>query len=68
MLQDFFGRSGKQPHNVTPQDIFVYTHGTGLSGKQPSAITVGAGIELVHLLRNLPQDKKHQFDLKTLPL
>jgi hypothetical protein len=24
--------------------------------------------ELVHLLRNLPQDKKHRFDLKTLPL
>ena len=36
MLQDFFGRSGKQPDTVTPQDIFVYAHGPGLSGKQPS--------------------------------
>jgi len=44
MLQDFFGRSGKQPDNVTPQDIFVYAHSPGLSGKQPSAITIGARI------------------------
>ncbi len=47
MLQDFFGRSGKQPDNVTPQDIFVYAHGPGLSGKQPSAITIGARIACV---------------------
>ena len=33
MLQDFFGRSGKQPDNVTSQDIFVYAHSPGLSGK-----------------------------------
>jgi len=32
MLQDFFGRSGKQPDNVTSQDIFVYAHSPGLSG------------------------------------
>ena len=44
MLQDFFGRSGKQPDQVTAQDIFVYAHGPGLSGKQPSAITIGARI------------------------
>ena len=44
MLQDFFGRSGKQPDKVTAQDIFVYAHGPGLSGKQPSAITIGARI------------------------
>jgi hypothetical protein len=24
--------------------------------------------ELVYILRNLPQDNKHEFDLKTLPL
>ena len=47
MLQDFFGRSGKQPDNVTPQDIFVYAHGPGLSGKQPSAITIGARIACI---------------------
>ena len=47
MLQDFFGRSCKQPDNVTPQDIFVYAHGPGLSGKQPSAITIGARIACI---------------------
>jgi len=44
MLQDFFGRSGKQPDLVTAQDIFVYAHGPGLSGKQPSSITIGARV------------------------
>jgi hypothetical protein len=39
MLQDFFGRSGKQPDKITSQDIFVFVHGFGLSGRQPSAIT-----------------------------
>ena len=47
MLQDFFGRSGKQPDKVTAQDIFVYAHGPGLSGKQPSAITIGARIACI---------------------
>ena len=47
MLQDFFGRSGKQPDQVTAQDIFVYAHGPGLSGKQPSAITIGARIACI---------------------
>jgi site-specific recombinase XerD len=47
MLQDFFGRSGKQPDNVTSQDIFIYAHGSGLSGKQPSAITIGARIACI---------------------
>ena len=44
MLQDFFGRLGKQPDQVTSQDVFVFAHGPGLSGKQPSAITIGARI------------------------
>src|ERR1035437_10109469 len=44
MLQDFFGRSGKQPDQVTAQDVFVYAHGPGLSGKQPCAITIGSRI------------------------
>ena len=47
MLQDFFGRSGKQPDKVTSQDIFAYAHGPGLSGKQPSAITIGARIACI---------------------
>ena len=44
MLQDFFGRLGKQPDQVTSQDVFVFAHGPGLSGKQPSPITIGARI------------------------
>jgi len=47
MLQDFFGRSGKQPEDVTSQDIFVYAHSPGLSGKQPSSITIGARIACI---------------------
>jgi site-specific recombinase XerD len=47
MLQDFFGRSGKQPDAVTSKDIFVYAHSPGLSGKQPSAITIGARIACI---------------------
>jgi site-specific recombinase XerD len=44
MLQDFFGRLGKQPNEVSSRDIFAYAHGPGLSGKQPSALTIGARI------------------------
>jgi site-specific recombinase XerD len=47
MLQDIFGRFGKQPDNVTSQDIFVYAHSPGRSGKQPSAITNGARIACI---------------------
>ena len=47
MLQDFFEHLGKQPHQVTAQDIFVYAHSPGLSGKQPSAVTVGARLACV---------------------
>ncbi len=44
MLQYFFGRAGKQPDQVTAQDVFAYAHGAGVSGKSPSAITIGARI------------------------
>jgi site-specific recombinase XerD len=44
MLQDFFGRLGKQPNQVTSQDVFVFAHGPGLSGKHPSSVTIGARI------------------------
>jgi site-specific recombinase XerD len=47
MLQDFFGRSGKQPDNYTAKDIFVYAHSPGLSGKLPSAITIWARIACI---------------------
>ena len=42
MLQDFFGRVGKAPDKVTAQEVFVWAHGKGLSGKDPSPVTIGA--------------------------
>ena len=44
MLQEFFGLLGKQPSEVNSREIFAYAHGVGISGKQPSAITIGARI------------------------
>jgi integrase/recombinase XerC len=42
MLQDFFGRVGKAPDRVSAQEVFLWAHGKDLSGKDPSAVTVGA--------------------------
>ena len=44
MLRDFFTRAGKTPDEITSQDVFSWVHGVGLSGKEPSAVTVGARI------------------------
>ena len=42
MIQYFFGRLGKPPDQVTAQDVFVWAHGKGVSGKEPAAVTIGA--------------------------
>ena len=42
MLQDFFGRVPKPPDKVTAQDVFIWAHGKGVSGKDPSSVTIGA--------------------------
>ena len=42
MLQDFFGRVGKAPDKVTVQEVFVWAHGKGVSGRDPSPVTIGA--------------------------
>jgi len=42
MLHDFFGRSGKTPDNVASADVVAWAYGVGLSGKEPSSITIGA--------------------------
>jgi integrase len=42
MLQDFFGRIGKAPDKVTVQEVFIWAHGKGVSGKDPSPVTIGA--------------------------
>ncbi len=47
MLQRFFGRLGKTPDEVTGQDIFLFAHGTGPSGRKPSAVTINARIACI---------------------
>jgi site-specific recombinase XerD len=47
MLQHFFGRAGKTPDQVTSQDVFAWAYGVGLSGQQPSSVTVGARLACV---------------------
>ena len=42
MLQDFFARVPKPPDQVTAQEVFLWTHGTGVSGRDPSPVTIGA--------------------------
>jgi site-specific recombinase XerD len=44
MLYRFFGSLGKPPDQVTSTEIFGYAHGTGLSGKKPSSVTINARI------------------------
>jgi integrase/recombinase XerC len=44
MLQDFFGRAGKAPDAITAQEVFLWAHGKGVSGKDPSPVTIGARI------------------------
>ena len=33
---------GKAPDKVTAQEVFLWAHGKGLSGKDPSPVTIGA--------------------------
>jgi site-specific recombinase XerD len=42
MLSEFFGRAGKAPDQVTSADAFAWAYGIGLSGKEPSAVTIAA--------------------------
>ena len=44
MLHDFFGRSAKTPDEVTSADVFAWAYGVGLSGREPSSITIGARV------------------------
>jgi len=38
MLQHFFGALGKPSDQITSREVFTFTHGVGLSGKEPSAV------------------------------
>ena len=42
MLQHFFARVPKAPDKVTAQEVFLWAHGKGLSGRDPSPVTIGA--------------------------
>lgn len=44
MLWPFFRQLGKTPDQVTSTDVLAYAHGTGASGRTPSAATIGARI------------------------
>ncbi len=43
-LRHFFGSTQKSPDQVSPQDVFSFAHGVGLSGREPSPTTVSARI------------------------
>ena len=43
MLQHFFGVVGTTPDRVSSPEVLSWAHGIGLSGRQPSGVTVGAG-------------------------
>jgi len=47
MLRDFFGRSERTPDEITSQDVFTWAYGTGLSGKYPGSVTIGARLACV---------------------
>jgi integrase/recombinase XerC len=42
MLQQFFGKLGKTPDEVTAPEVLAFSHGLGPSGKVPSSTTIGA--------------------------
>ncbi len=42
ILQHFFGLVAKTPERVTRPEVFGWAHGVGLSGREPSSITIGA--------------------------
>ena len=49
-LQHFFGAIGKPPDKITSQEVFAWAYGKGLSGKEPSAITIGARLACLRAL------------------
>jgi integrase len=46
-LAHFFGVVGKPPDKITGPDVFAWAHAPGLSGREPSATTIGARIATV---------------------
>ena len=46
-LRHFFGSLHKSPDQVSPQDVFSFAHSVGLSGREPSPVTVGARLSCI---------------------
>ena len=46
-LRHFFGGLHKSPDQVTSRDVFSFAHGIGLSGREPSPVTVGARLACI---------------------
>ena len=46
-LRHFFGSLQKAPDQVTSRDVFSFAHGVGLSGREPSPVTVGARLACI---------------------
>jgi site-specific recombinase XerD len=44
MLRDFFGRTNKTPEEIMSADVFAWGYGRGLSGREPSSVTIGARV------------------------
>jgi site-specific recombinase XerD len=44
MLTHFFGSLSKSPDRILSPEVLAWAHGVGLSGRKPSAVTVGARI------------------------
>jgi site-specific recombinase XerD len=44
MLTHFFGSLSKTPDRIASPEALAWAHGVGLSGRKPSAVTVGARI------------------------
>ena len=47
MLTRFFGPLGRTPDEVNGQDVFLFAHGKGASGREPSAVTINARIACI---------------------
>ena len=46
-LRFFFGQLQKAPDQVTSRDVFSFAHGIGVSGREPSPVTVGARLSCI---------------------
>ena len=57
-LRLFFGSLQKSPDQVSPQDVFSFAHGIGLSGREPSPVTVGARLSCISSLLQVPHQTR----------